>query len=370
MSSYLIRPLRGPRPDLSVAGQGIVRVAGLLGLPPLLRERGLEPADVLASVGLDPGTLDDAENCIPYITLGHLLQRCVETTRCMHFGLLVGQRANISSLGIMGEVMRRSPSVQAALRSLILHLHLHTRGAVPTHRVERGSATFGYAIYQRDMPGAAQVYDQVLAYEFNVMQGLCGPRWLPSKVSFSHAKPTDVRPYRQFFRSALRFDADRNEIAFSKTWLDLVPPGSDAELHGRLQHEIAVLEMVGPDDLAERVRRALPVMVLSGSASETHISQLLSIPLRTLRRLLAEQGTNFRGLLEEVRYEIARQLLADTQMTTAQIAAALDYADASAFTRAFRRWTNSPPAAWRAKVRSAEGKRRISSRRKKIVAPR
>jgi len=31
----------------------------------------------------------------------------------------------------------------------------------------------------------------------------------------------------------------------------------------------------------------------------------------------------------------------------------LDYADASAFTRAFRRWTDSPPAAWRAKVRSA-----------------
>jgi len=43
----------------------------------------------------------------------------------------------------------------------------------------------------------------------------------------------------------------------------------------------------------------------------------------------------------------------DTDMTTAEIAESLDYADASAFTRAFRRWTDSPPAAWRAKVRSA-----------------
>ena len=225
MSSDLIRPLRALAPDLSGAEQGIVRVAGLLGLPPLLRERGVKPADVLASVGLDRGTLDDAENRISYIALGQLLQRGLEATGCKHIGLLVGQRANISTLGIIGEVMRRSPSVQAALRSLILHLHLHTRGAVPTHSVEGESATFGYAIYQRHMPGAAQVYDQVLAYEFNIMRSLCGPRWRPSEVSFSHAKPTDVRPYRQFFRSALRFDADHSAIAFSKTWLDHVTAG-------------------------------------------------------------------------------------------------------------------------------------------------
>jgi AraC-like DNA-binding protein len=32
----------------------------------------------------------------------------------------------------------------------------------------------------------------------------------------------------------------------------------------------------------------------------------------------------------------------------AQIATMLDYADASAFTRAFRRWSGTTPARWRA----------------------
>lgn len=362
MSSYSIQAQPRPRPDVTAAGQGIVRVAALLGVTALLHERGVEPADVLASVGLDPGTLDDADNCIPYSTAGRLLQRCVETTGCMHFGLLVGQHANISSLGVLGELMQRSPSVQAALRSLILHLHLQTRGGVPTHNVEGGSATIGYAIYQRDTPGTAQAYDLVMAFEFNIMQALCGPRWLPSEVSFSHANPKDVRPYRKFFRSALRFDADRTAIVFSKTWLGHVPLGCDAEEHRVLQREIAAQEMLTPDDQAEKIRRALRTMVLSGRASETLISKLLSIPTRTLRRLLAAQGTKFRELLQEVRYEVARQLLADTDMTTTEIAEALDYADASAFTRAFRRWTDSPPAAWRAKIRPSEGKRRMSSR--------
>jgi AraC-like DNA-binding protein len=187
------------------------------------------------------------------------------------------------------------------------------------------------------------------------MQALCGPQWLPSEVSFSHARPKDVRPYRQFLRSPLRFDADRTAIVFRSTCLDHVLPGSDAELHRVLQREIAAQEMLNPDDQAERIRRALRTMVLSGSGSEILISKLLSIPTRTLHRLLAGQGTSFRELIEEVRYEIARQLLADTGMTTAEIAESLDYADASAFTRAFRRWTSSPPAAWRAKMRFAEG---------------
>jgi AraC-like DNA-binding protein len=89
-------------------------------------------------------------------------------------------------------------------------------------------------------------------------------------------------------------------------------------------------------------------MIPTGRATETSIAQILEIPSRTLRRQLMAHGTNFRRLAKETRYEIARQLLTDTGMAIAEIAAVLEYADASAFTRAFRTWTNSSPAAWRA----------------------
>jgi DNA topoisomerase-3 len=45
--------------------------------------------------------------------------------------------------------------------------------------------------------------------------------------------------------------------------------------------------------------------------------------------------------------EIARQLLEDTEVPLGQIAAALGYSEASAFTRAFRRWSGQTPTAWR-----------------------
>ena len=362
MSSRLNPPKNSSPPGFPAAANGIVRVAALLGISSLLRKRGIDPAEVLTSVGLDPGTLDDANNTIAYRTAGQLLQRCCEVTGCVHFGLLVGQLANISALGMLGELMRQSPNVRVALRSQILHMHLQTRGGIPTLTVEGGNASYGYAIYQRDMPGAAQVYDLVAALGFNILQSLCGPRWRPLEVSFFHASPKDVRPYRQFFRAPLRFDASPHAIVFSKTWLDHALPESDVKLHRQIERKITSLEKLAPEDRAERVRRALRTMIMSGQASEILISNLLSVSTRTLHRLLAAQGTTFRELLEEVRGEIARQLLVDSEMNVGEIADLLDYADASAFTRAFRRWTDSPPAAWRAKMRSASGNRQTSAR--------
>jgi AraC-like DNA-binding protein len=364
MSDQLIPLPDGVPVDLKTAKKGFVQVASLLGILPLLRERGINPADVLVSVGLGPSALDDARNVITYQSAGQLLQRCSDVTGCAHFGLLVGQQANLSTLGILGELMRRSPNVQAALRSLLLHMRLKTRGGMPTHTVEGGYATLGYAVYQRDVRGTVQGHDLAVAFEFNILRSLCGPRWRATEVFFSHTKPKNVRPYLQYFHARLHFDAGRTAIVFGKTWLDHAPPDSDATLHRALARELATQDMLEPEEITERIRRALRTMIVSGGASESMISYLLSISTRTLRRALAAQGTTFRRLLEDIRYEIARQLLADSHISINEIADLLDYGHASAFTRAFQRWTNSSPAAWRAKMVSAAsvpGSKRIST---------
>jgi AraC-like DNA-binding protein len=75
---------------------------------------------------------------------------------------------------------------------------------------------------------------------------------------------------------------------------------------------------------------------------------------RTLNRRLNELGTNFQKVADEIRFEIARQLLEDSAMEIIQIASFLGYSNASAFTRAFRRWSSTTPANWRVKAKSEE----------------
>lgn len=67
-----------------------------------------------------------------------------------------------------------------------------------------------------------------------------------------------------------------------------------------------------------------------------------SVDPRTLRRQLAEEGTSYRQLADEVKQTVSEPLLA-AGLTVEQVAERLGYADAAAFSRAFKRWTGRSP---------------------------
>ena len=58
-----------------------------------------------------------------------------------------------------------------------------------------------------------------------------------------------------------------------------------------------------------------------------------------------------RELVDEIRFEVARQMLEDSGMEILEISALLDYEGPIAFTRAFRRWSGTTPAKWRTKAK-------------------
>ena len=74
----------------------------------------------------------------------------------------------------------------------------------------------------------------------------------------------------------------------------------------------------------------------------------------SLDRRLEAYGLSFQDLVDEGRYEIARQALLDTDMNIVHVAALLDYAGASSFVRAFRRWCGLTPMQWRKQHQATE----------------
>ena len=74
---------------------------------------------------------------------------------------------------------------------------------------------------------------------------------------------------------------------------------------------------------------------------------------RTLDRHLKAAGTGFRTVANEVRFEVARHLVADTNIPLAQVSAALNFSEPAAFTRAFQRWSGVSPSALRAQQKAA-----------------
>lgn len=106
----------------------------------------------------------------------------------------------------------------------------------------------------------------------------------------------------------------------------------------------------GPRALTEDLRRVLRTELLRDNCSAAAVARFFSMHRRTMNRHLRMEGLAFRQVANEVRFELACELLANTDMTLGQIAAALKYSELSAFTRAFRRWSGQAPSAWRANL--------------------
>jgi AraC-like DNA-binding protein len=333
-----------------IAG-GVIRLGVAIGIPVVLRTLGADPEPILVGAGLDPRLFDDEDNTIPFAALGRLLALCVAHTNCPHFGLLVGERAGTSSLGIVGFLMEQSETVGDALRGLVSHLHLHDRGAAPMLAVEAGTAILSYAIYEPRVESAEQISDGAIATAANIMQALCGPDWVPAEVLLPRQPPGDLEPFRRLFRAPVRFDQEMAALVFSSDWLDHRIAGASPVLRRILEQRIEELEAVPDRDFKDSLRRVLRTRLLKNRCSADNVADLFAMHRRTLNRRLSVEGTAFRAIADEVRFEIARQLLADTSLPLSQIAAALDYSEGSAFTRAFRRWTGKTPTAWRAEHR-------------------
>jgi AraC-like DNA-binding protein len=329
------------------AAEATVRIGGTFAIPAVLRSLGADPGEVLAESGLDLDLFDDPDNRIPYAARNRLLEHCAVRTGCPHFGLLVGQQGGLHSLGLVGLLVKYSPDVGAALRSLVRHMHLHVRGAVLTLAADDSMAMLAYEVYQPRATATDQVGDGAVAVMFNFMRELCGREWKPIEAQFAHRRPKDVGPFRKVFGAPLRFDAEHYAVVFSGAWLGCPLPETDVTLRRLLQREIDTLEARHGNDFPEQVRSVLRTVLVTGHANADQVAKLFSMRSYTLARRLQEFGVGFQALVDETRFEIARQMLENSAMEVSAIAALLDYASASAFTRAFRRWSGTTPAQWR-----------------------
>lgn len=334
-----------PQADAHATAQGAYgawgqRVGGLQGLSALLRALDVDAPALLASAGLAPDALDQPDKRIAFEAFGRLLQSSAERAGYVHFGLTAGRMWHLEDLGALGEVVRHSPTVGEAVQTLTLYQHLNSEGGLAFLARHGGLVEIGYAIYYPGIVGARQIYDFTLASMFNFLRELCGAGWLPCQVLVPHAKPEDPVHFRNFFKMLPQFDSEVCALRFPAHWMDRRIEGADPE---RRKQALAIVREQANPDVLQQVYRALRNVLLNGGSSGNDVADALSMHRRTLNRRLQQYGTTFQNVLDQVRCEVARQLLCYSQVALDDIAASLGYAGVSPFMRSFRRWTGLSP---------------------------
>jgi AraC-like DNA-binding protein len=118
-------------------------------------------------------------------------------------------------------------------------------------------------------------------------------------------------------------------------------------LYRILQRQVDALDEDAGTGFASTVRGIVRTLLVGNRCSVEEAARLFGIHRRTLHRRLKREGVTFDALVEDVRADLAQELLAARETPLSRVASTLGYADVSAFSRAFRRWFGTTPTRWR-----------------------
>ena len=259
-------------------------------------------------------------------------------------GLMVEQERARSRAATLGEYTRFSTQFREAVRNDI-HYEQH---------IDHVSQDFTLSVYYKLREGVDPhvFYWHRLMLIYRYYSWLIGKRIKLKQICFATAKPSYCADYQALFSCEVLFDCGRNSLSFDKKYLQYSVIRSPEETADFAANNPDWLVVPGLD----RSRRRQVEDVLTSfqrqniwSPTIAQVAERLSLSQRTLRRQLARENENFQRIKARVRCGLAVKLLVTTDTPITMIANQVGYAEPGDFTRAFVKWMNMTPSAYRVK---------------------
>lgn len=340
-----VRYLTGVMVDLaaSVAARMLrPAIAGMI-------SQGHDPAPVLARLGVRPELLADQDARVPHALALQLWQAATEVTGDINFGLHAAEAIDFSMLDVQSHTILASANLSEGLERACRYQRLqHDAAVLSLEPNDDGSSTLRHTL-----PGGRALPRQpaefFAAVWVLIARQATGTQVVPRNVRLSHPRPGSIDEHVRLFGVEPEFDRDERSACFEASDLDRPLLKADSALQAVLdRHAQDLLDRLPKvHNVADQVRAIVTRELTDGDSSLEHVAEQLRMSPRTLNRRLADEGTSHRAVLEELREQLARRYLQDPQLGVSEVAYLLGFSEASAFHRAFKRWTGKTPAAFR-----------------------
>ncbi|EPM5565861.1 AraC family transcriptional regulator ligand-binding domain-containing protein [Providencia thailandensis] len=176
-----------------------------------------------------------------------------------------------------------------------------------------------------------------------------GKDWIPDTFYFQYAlSRKDKDNLKKIIPTHYEDNAKFNGISFDEEWLNA---GINKKEHdetfifflknhlNKLKHSSCM-----PESMSMKVQDIMYQHILSQKdISLSWVAAKLYISPRTLQRKLAKENINYSDILDKIRCDISIDKLVEEKIRIDSLAELLGYTDSAAFSKAFKRWTGSPP---------------------------
>lgn len=330
------------------AGAPTIWARALAQLAGYAAQRGADRAALLAAAGVSAEALDAPDARAPLASFYALVEASVAALGDPHLGLGFASRFEPEHLDALGFLAMTSPTLGEAFRRMLRYQQVWNEGERYTLEIEGDRARLTFTPFGPDRPAHGQVAEMV-AFDVLVNAGrMCGDPIRAIAARFRHSPDGEPREKARLLGSPVEFGAPVTELILPAAALTRPLPHANEALAGYLERhvgELAARLPGAPRPVADRVRALIGERLREGADLAALAAPLRMSP-RTLQRRLREEGTSLAALVDEVRRSRAEALLR-ANLAIGEIAYLLGYSEASAFHRAFRRWTGGTPEAFR-----------------------
>ena len=270
-------------------------------------------------------------------------------------GMRLGSTYDLRASGLVAYVSISAANMREGMRNASSYGTLNDTSAWYELREGGGRGRFRLDSHSPWIQASAQATEFKGAMILAACRRWVGADFRPLEMRFAHARAEGNgaahAAIEAWYGAPVRFGCGSSEMVFSAAQLSLTTSAADPYLlellRGHAEEALARQGEAG-EGLRARVWRMICKDLPKGVPTARRVSSSLGMSERTFARRLKEDGTSFRALTDEVRREMARSYLADPSLTLAQVAYLLGYADQSAFSNSFRRWTGQSPRRFRA----------------------
>lgn len=310
------------------------------------QQRGFDAAELLMQAGIAPELLLSEKARVSVIQYAQLWIVLADAMNDEFFGM-DSHPMRRGSYTFLSKSLLQAENLGKALQQILQFLNLILDDFSSSSFVQEN---YAYIVIQdAQQPKRMFSYATYLMLVHGLMCWLSGQRIVLNRIQLKCRPPADDSDYRTRFCDDIQYAADENYIQFDAGYLNIPMKQDKKSWHQFIQHTPynLLVRFKNQNALSHQIRRLFMQTPPAEWPELAALSQQFTISEATLQRRLKQEGIHFQQLKNEIRRDLAISLLEQNHKTLQDISEHLNFQDASAFHRAFKKWTGVSPGAYR-----------------------
>ena len=308
--------------------------------------KGPSEATLRGRSGLGACDLSDRDNRIPFANYLALMRAgkelCADPALALHFG----EAIECSKYSVLGLICASCETVADSFVQGNRYSRLAVDFDLADDRFGMAPAPDGFWIVDnRPEPDDSPEMTETWIAGIVTSTRRLSDRPVVRQIEVTHPEPGHRADYDRILAVPIKFGAARNAVLLEQWWLTHRLAGSSGYAFGVLsEHADALLaELEAAKTMRGRVETILLPLLHLGDVSMDTVAAQMRISRQTLYRKLKEEEVTFDEVLDRLRHRLALHYLDGKKVSVNETAYLVGFSDATAFSRAFKRWTGVSP---------------------------